>query len=82
MALMNPTLAAPIPTEIRAQMLLNLDNYLRLNLSDEDLFEQWLEEGVLDGTHDWRELTHLNTTEFAEMWNLAERLLNEDAEGC
>lgn len=40
MALMNPTLAAPIPTEVRAQMLLNLDNYLRLNLSDEDLFDQ------------------------------------------
>lgn len=82
MALMNANLAAPIPTEVRAQMLLNLDNYLRLNLSDEDLFEQWLEEGVPDGTHDWRELTYISATEFAEMWNLAERLMNKDAEGC
>lgn len=82
MALMNATLAAPIPAEIRAQMLLHLDHYLRRNLFNEDLFELWLEEGVPDGTHDWRELTDINTTEFAEMWNLAERLLNEDAEGC
>lgn len=80
MALMNTALAALIPSEARAQMLFNLDRYLRDNLLDEDLFDRWLEEGVPDGTHDWHELTYISATEFAEMWNLAEGLLNEQAE--
>lgn len=80
MALMNTALAALIPAEVHAQMLLNLDRYLRDNLLDEDLFERWLEEGVPDGTESWEELADVDATEFAEMWNLAEGLLNEQAE--
>ena len=38
---------------------------------------RWLEEGVPDGTGSWRELADVTAEEFAEMWNLAEKLMNE-----
>lgn len=76
MALMNHELAALIPSEVRAQILFNLDCYLRADLLDENLFDRWLEEGVPDGTESWGELVDVEAEDFAEMWNLAERLMN------
>ena len=81
MAIMNNELAALIPSEARAQILFNLDCYLRVDLLDEDLFERWLEEGVPDGTESWEELADIEIEDFVEMWNLAERLMNTQAEG-
>ena len=70
-----------IPSDLRAKMLLMIDEYLRQNLTDEDLFERWLEEGVPDGTESWEELADIEIEDFVEMWNLAERLMNQQAEG-
>lgn len=70
-----------IPSDLRAKMLLMIDEYLRQNLTDEDLFERWLEEGVPDGTESWEELADIEIEDFVEMWNLAERLMNAQAEG-
>ena len=70
-----------IPSDLRAKMLLMIDEYLRQNLTDEDLFERWLEEGVPDGTASWEELADIEIEDFVEMWNLAERLMNAQAEG-
>ena len=72
-------LARLIPTDLRAKMLLMIDQYLRQNLYDEDLFECWLEEGVPDGTESWEELEDVSIEDFAEMWNLAERLMSIQA---
>lgn len=69
-----------IPSDLRAKMLLMIDEYLRQNLTDEDLFERWLEEGVPDGTESWEELADIEIEDFVEMWNLAERLMNTQAE--
>lgn len=80
MAIMNHELAALIPDFARAQILFNLDRYLRDNLLDEDLFDHWLEEGVPDGTMSASELVDIEADAFAEMWNLAEHLLNQQAE--
>ena len=79
MALMNHELAVLIPSEARAQILFNLDCYLRSDLLDEDLFAVWLEEGVPDGTESWKELVDIEAEDFTEMWNLAESLMNEQA---
>lgn len=70
-----------IPSDLRAKMLLTIDEYLRQNLTDEDLFERWLEEGVPDGTESWEELADIEIEDFVEMWNLAEQLMNQQAEG-
>lgn len=70
-----------IPTDLRAKMLLMIDEYLRQNLTDEDLFDRWLEEGVPDGTESWEELADIEIEDFVEMWNLAEWLMNQQAEG-
>lgn len=80
MTLMNHELAALIPSEARAQILLTLDNHIREIVQDEDLFEVWLEEGVPDGTMSTSELLDIEAEDFAEMWNLAEHLLNQQAE--
>ena len=69
-----------IPSDLHAKMLLMIDEYLRQNLTDEDLFERWLEEGVPDGTESWEELADIEIEDFVEMWNLAERLMNTPAE--
>lgn len=69
--------AAMMNPEVRAKALMHLDNYLRNELTDEDLFDRWLEEGVPDGTGSWQELADVTAEEFAEMWNLAEKLMNE-----
>lgn len=79
MAIMTKTLAAIMTPEIRAQILFQLDTYLRESVYDEDLFERWLEEGVPDGTESWEELADIEAGDFTEMWNLAEFLLNEQA---
>ena len=80
MAMMTKKLASLMTPEVRAQILFQLDTYLRESLYDEDLFERWLEEGVPDGTKDWLELVDNEAEEFTEMWNLAESLMNEQAE--
>lgn len=77
MAIMTKGLAEVMTPEIRAKTLMCLDDYLRGELYDEDLFARWLEEGVPDGTGNWRELADVTAEEFVEMWNLAERLRNE-----
>lgn len=77
MAIMTKGLAEVMTPEIRAKTLMCLDDYLRGELYDEDLFARWLEEGVPDGTGSWRELADVTAEEFVEMWNLAERLRNE-----
>lgn len=76
-------LAAHIDRKHRAEILLQLDNKLRRELQDEELFMVWLEEGLPDDIHSVEEIEELGISaiEFAEMWNLAERLLNEDAKG-
>lgn len=79
MAIMTETLALIMTPEIRAQILFQLDTYLRESVYDEDLFERWLEEGVPDGTESWEELVDIEAEDFAEIWNLAESLLNEQA---
>lgn len=80
MAIMNHELAALIPDFARAQILLALDHHIREIVQDEDLFEVWLEEGVPDGTISASELVDIEADAFAEMWNLAEHLLNQQAE--
>ena len=77
MAMMTKGLAEVMTPEIRAKTLVCLDDYLRQYLTDEDLVERWLEEGVPDGTESWKELADVTAEEFAEMWNLAEKLMNE-----
>lgn len=79
MMTLTPDLSRLIPTDLRAKMLLMIDEYLRQNLYDEDLFEHWLEEGVPDGTESWEELEDTSIEDFVEMWNLAERLMNDQA---
>lgn len=79
MAIMTKTLASIMTPEIRAQILFQLDTYLRESLYDEDLFDRWLEEGVPDGTKGWEELVDIEAEDFTEMWNLAESLMNEQA---
>lgn len=76
-------LAAHIDRKHRAEILLQLDNKLRREIQDEELFMIWLEEGLPDGIHNAREIEELGISaiEFAEMWNLAERLLNQDRRG-
>ena len=76
-------LAAHIDRKHRAEILLQLDNKLRREIQDEELFMIWLEEGLPDDIHSVEEIEELGISaiEFAEMWNLAERLLNEDAKG-
>lgn len=76
-------LAAHIDRKRRAEILLQLDNKLRREIEDEELFMVWLEEGLPDGIHNAREIEELDISaiEFAEMWNLAERLLNQDLQG-
>lgn len=81
MMTLTPALAQLIPADLRAKMLLMIDEYLRQNLTDEDLFEHWLEEGVPDGTESWEELKDISIEDFVEMWNLAEWLMNQQAEG-
>ena len=77
MAMMTKELAEVMTPEIRAKTLMCLDNYLRNKLYNEDLFVRWLDEGVPDGTESWEELADVTAEEFAEMWNLAEKLMNE-----
>lgn len=72
-------LARLIPTDLRAKMLLMIDEYLRQNLVDENLFDCWLEEGVPDGTESWEELEDIEIEDFVEMWNLAESLMSDQA---
>ena len=76
-------LAAHIDRKHRAEILLQLDNKLRQEIQDEELFMVWLEEGLPDGVHSVEEIEGLDISaiEFAEMWNLAERLLNQGRRG-
>ena len=75
--MMNLMLAKMIPAEARAEILLSLDRFLRQTINDEEIFMTWLEEGVPDGTETAAELLDVEAEEFAEMWNLAEKLVNE-----
>lgn len=82
MAKMTKELAAPMSAEMRAEILFRLDQKLRREIQDEEIFLTWLAEGLPDdveSVEDVKEL-HLTAEEFAEMWNLAEDLLNADAE--
>lgn len=81
MALMTVDLARIMNAEARAKILLNIDTHLRKTINDEYIFENWLMCGVPDGTEKWEELEDIEVEEFVEMWNLAERLLNRDAQG-
>lgn len=83
MATMTKELAALVNEEIRADMLIRLDNKLRREIQDEEIFMTWLEEGLPDGLHNAAEVLALDISpeEFADMWNLAEWLLNEDLKG-
>lgn len=81
MAIMTTSVAKVIDEHTRAQILFELDRFLREQINDETIFEEWLICGVPDGTKDWYELTDIEVEDFVEMWNLAEELLNRDAEG-
>lgn len=63
--------------ETRAKILMHIDDYLRDNLTDEALFECWLEEGVPDGTQSWEELVDMEAEDFVEMMNLASLLMRQ-----
>ena len=63
--------------EARAKILMHIDDYLRDNLTDEGLFECWLEEGVPDGTQRWEDLTDMEAEDFVEMMNLASLLMRQ-----
>lgn len=76
--MMTNELAKMLTPQIRADILMALDKYLRQTISDEDIFMAWLEEGVPDGTTDTSELLDIEAEEFMEMWNLAKRLTNEN----
>ena len=76
--MMNLMLAKMLPAETRAEILLTLDRFLRQTINDEEIFMTWLEEGVPDGTVEASELLDVKAEEFVEMWQLAERLLNEE----
>ena len=80
MAIMTTTIAKIMDDHTRAKILLELDRFLRNNISNEEVFESWLMCGVPDGTEDWDELTDIEVNDFVDMWNLAEELLNRDAE--
>lgn len=78
--MMTAFLARHIPAKARAEILLGLDRFLRETINDEEIFMTWLEEGVPDGTESAAELLDVEAEEFVEMWQLAERLLNENTE--
>lgn len=78
MAKMNVNLATVIDEQTRAKILFDLDRFLRETIQNEELFQVWLEEGVPDGTESAAELSDIEAEDFAEMWNLAEDLLNQD----
>lgn len=78
--MMTMYLAQYLPSEVRAEILFNLDRCLRDNINDEEIFMTWLEEGVPDGTEAASELNDVSLESFVEMWNLARRLLEADAE--
>lgn len=80
MTIMTTTIAKIMDDHTRAKILLELDRFLRNNISNEEVFESWLMCGVPDGTEDWDELTDIEVNDFVDMWNLAEELLNRDAE--
>ena len=82
MARISKELAANMNEELRADILLRLDRKLRNEIQDEEIFEEWLTYGVPDGTETLQDMLalDLNAEDFAEMWNLAEELLNRDAE--
>ena len=39
-------------TELRAKLMRDMDNYVRENVEDEDLFMYWLQDGVPDAASD------------------------------
>ena len=78
--MMTAFLARHIPAEARAEILMNLDRFLRETINDEEIFMTWLEEGVPDSTESAAELLDIEVEDFVEMWQLAERLLNEAME--
>lgn len=80
--MMTMYLAQFLPDEVRAEILFHLDRCLRQNINDEEIFMVWLEQGVPDGTEDASELTDIDLESFVEMWNLARKLLEADAEEC
>lgn len=80
MAIMTASIAKIMDDHTRAKILFELDRFLRDNISNEEVFESWLMYGVPDGTEDWDELTDIEVNDFVDMWNLAEELLNRDAE--
>lgn len=82
MARISKELAANMNEELRADILLRLDRKLRNEIQDEEIFEEWLIYGVPDGTETLQDILALDLSaeDFAEMWNLAEELLNRDAE--
>lgn len=77
--MMTTALAKMMTPEIRADILMTLDQYLRETVVDEEIFMIWLEEGVPDGTKNASELLDIEPEEFTDMWNLAERLRNAQA---
>lgn len=76
--MMTTALAKMLPAETRAEILFNLDRFLRQTINDEEIFMTWLEEGVPDGTESAAELADIEAEDFVDMWQLAERLLNEE----
>lgn len=80
MAIMTTSIAKIMDNHTRAKILFELDRFLREQINDETIFEEWLIYGVPDGTEDWDELTDIEVEDFVDMWNLAEDLLNADNE--
>ena len=81
MAIMTTSIAKIMDDHTRAKILFELDSFLREQINDESIFEEWLIYGVPDGTKDWNQLTDIEVEDFVNMWNLAEDLLNADNEG-
>ena len=75
---MTENIAIALEPTTRARILMELDHHLRETITTEELFMVWLEEGVPDGTTDWRDLEDLKVEDFVEMFNLARQLLEQE----
>lgn len=63
-------------TELRAKIMREMDDYIRENVDDEDLFMYWLQNGVPDASHD------ADLLEYAAIENCWMNIINAFAYLC
>lgn len=74
----NLEIASNLSGATRANILMAIDDYIRTYFNDEEIFMEWLEEGVPDGTKTYEELEDTSAEDFVEMVKLAEKVLTAD----